>query len=57
MPSRRKYDRKLAAKYIREEVMTNKYPIAQARAIGISRAVAEEKKRLSRISQLVLKYK
>ena len=54
MPTRKKTARKqpkltgrtrvLADKYISEEVATRKYPIAQARAIGISRARAKVKK-------------
>ena len=40
--------RVLADKYIAEEVATRKYPLAQARAIGISRARAKIKKELQR---------
>lgn len=36
--------RVLADKYIAEEVATHKYPLAQARAIGISRARKKVKK-------------
>lgn len=36
--------RVLADKYIAEEVATHKYPLAQARAIGISRARGKVKK-------------
>ena len=54
MPTRKKTAKKqpkltgrtrvLADKYIAEEVATRKYPLAQARAIGISRARAKVKK-------------
>jgi hypothetical protein len=40
--------RALADKYIPEEIETGKYPLAQARAIGISRAVAQAKKEAHR---------
>jgi hypothetical protein len=40
--------RVLADKYIAEEVATHKYPVAQARAIGISRARAKVKKELQK---------
>ena len=36
--------RVLADKYIAEEVATRKYPLAQAKAIGISRARAKVRK-------------
>ena len=51
--------RKLASKFIAEEVRTGKYPRKQAVAVGISRARAEaaEESRRTKISAIMERYR
>jgi hypothetical protein len=51
--------RKLASKYIAEEVATGQYPRSQAVAIGISRAKREIglKSQASKLTRLLKKYR
>lgn len=52
-------ERKLASKYIPEEIETGQYPRKQAVAIGISRAVSKAKKvsRKSEIQRIMDRYR
>ena len=52
-------EKKLASKYISEEIRTRKYPHKQAIAIGISRAVTKTKKsfRKSEIQRIMDRYR
>jgi hypothetical protein len=52
-------ERKLASRYIAEEIETGKYPHKQAIAIGISRARAGTKKARHRpaIARIMARYK
>ena len=52
-------EKKLASRYIAEEIETGKYPRKQAIAIGISRAKAQAKKirRSDEISRIMARYR